>query len=264
MLNRLTGRFKEIRKYSDISELAKILSALKGGNYRVHIYDESGKTLIVYVDTAKETVKVVGVDEKEELIKPPKFEELSRGYVEIFEVTEEGIEMDKEVLEQSAQVLRKKLEKVVEERPYPESTPQKESEGGILADMVRDLSGLIDNNLSITLTKPSGIAKIILASEEYVFKRLNYEEAVSLLLNYMKSDRVRYVAIKLVSGNNAAWVIRLGNKVGIALIRDGKPVLWGSSVATKAERIEEYVKRVTHKKGYVDLHIYIMPESFVI
>ncbi|GEM_PF-5701047 len=264
MLERLTGRFKEIREYGDTQELARILSELRGGRYRIHIYDESGKILIAYLDPGKETMRVIGLDHEERPAEPPRLEGLSKGYVEVFEISEEGARIDEEVLRRSAELAGTELGDVIEELPYPEALPPQERRAGGLAGVIRDFSDLISEELSTALTKPSGIAKVILASEEYVFRRLTYEEVLDLLRNYSTSKRFRYIAIKLVAGDNVAWIIKLGDRVGIALLRKGEPVLWGSTVADRAERVEEYVKRVVGEVGFVDVHVYVMPESFVI
>ncbi len=261
MLDKFAGKFKEIIEYRNYQELAEILSSLRDGQYRVHICDESKGLIVVFIHSGRGGPEAVSVGDDSEPLPPPMLIELRRGYVEIFDLSERDEKLDKEILGEWSSAQGVPLEDILKEVSYLRKRGKKAERASGLESVIGDPSVTVEDDLSELLKIPSTIGKIILASRKYIFLRLGYEDAINLLKKYVTSERPRNTAIKLVSGNNAAWVTKIGGKVGIALFRDGKPVISGDLVLDKIKEVDRYIRRVVEGVGYVDIHIYIIPNS---
>ncbi len=277
MLEKLLGRYVTTKRYESAANLAKILKSLMSGYYRVNIYDASGAVAIAYTNPEKGTVLLIGLDQEESIVEPPDLRSLTEGYAEVFALDKETYAMDLDIVSYEALVHGKDLRDIAKEAnpeellKGPSSAGEAPSEdAGSLADTdeFRSLYDEgrklvdIDNLLSQVLTRPSGRAKILIAAEELILKSLNLQEALAILRSYILSKRFRNVAIKLQAGDNEACVVKLGNRVGVALMKDGKPVLWGTGVVKKLEKVSRYVRKVMGEVGKADAYIYILPDTF--
>ena len=273
MLERLLGRYLATRKYESPADLAEILKSLIDGHHRVNIYDSSGTTLLAYTDPERGKVLLIGLDSEERPTEPPDIGELREGYVEIFALSKETQAMDLDIIAHEARVNGRDLKELMREVSI-EELKQAAGTGREAGEEVGEEAGLeslyremkdfmdVDELLSTALTKPSGIAKILVVTEEVVIHNIGLEEALSLIRNYMLSPRIKNLAIRLKAGDNEAWLIKLGGKAGIALIKGGRPVLWGSDVIKRLPEVDKYVKKVMRDVGKVDMHVYMLPEKF--
>jgi len=271
MLEALLGKYVRTVRFSDPADLAEVVNGCGGRYCRIVVYPEDGDTIIIIYTVPGEKARIIGYRDGEGLVKPPIQRIKGPGYAEVFIESEEQAAMDMEYLASAAASQGRSLDEVLVALDADELrnllTPVEDE---AIADCVLGLDDIIlkfgkelsvDEKLSRMLSIPSTTGRILLMSELGVYERIGCGEVKDTVIDHFR--RYDAVALRFVSGPYSAWVIKCGDKVGIALFQKGRVVISGKDVVRRLREVEAFVARAIKEYG-ATVMAYLIPKKLMV
>ena len=296
MIERLSGTFKSLRKYSELRELIDVIKSVRSADkvIRLHIYSGTDQNLlIIYVDEKNSYCTIYDAESSSfRGISEVKCSDIipDSGYVEVYELTPYQFILDNEVISSAALasgaepnelITKFSIESIekslptrvsesltarddVETTSPPTTRDGKEPRCSLIIRTVMesfiDGGSLGKRDISGILKYPSVIGSIILNTKQHTLKIVPCSEILRYLEPLMSEND--YLAIKLEIGGFNAWLMRLGDMRGARAV-SGNMARSGEKILVSWKDFANIINRAAKSGEGITVYVYILSESIM-